>query len=64
MDRQGHEQIGTLLTAVLNSNPVLAENYRKHKAHKEAGEGREDSPEESPAGYTSKGFRPVTADVF
>lgn len=31
MDRQGHEQIGSLLTAVLNSNPVLAENYRKHK---------------------------------
>lgn len=31
MDRQGHEQIGTLLNAVLNSNPVLAENYRKHK---------------------------------
>ena len=31
MERQGHEQIGSLLTAVLNSNPVLAENYRKHK---------------------------------
>ena len=31
MKRQGHEQIGSLITAVLNSNPVLAENYRKHK---------------------------------
>lgn len=31
MERHGHEQIGSLLTAVLNSNPVLAENYRKHK---------------------------------
>ena len=31
MDRRGHEQIGSLLTAVLNTNPALAENYHKRK---------------------------------
>ena len=31
MERQGHEQIGTLLSVVLESNPRLAENYHKHR---------------------------------
>ena len=31
MDRQGNEQVSSLISAVIASNPRLAENYRKHK---------------------------------
>ena len=31
MDRKGNEQIGTLMSAVLESNPKLADNYRRYK---------------------------------
>ena len=31
MDRKGNEQVGSLLSAVIASNPKFAEAYRKHK---------------------------------
>lgn len=31
MKRQGNEQVGSLLSAVIASNPKLAEGYRKYK---------------------------------
>ncbi|MBO7571375.1 MAG: DUF721 domain-containing protein [Bacteroidales bacterium] len=31
MKRQGNEQIGSLINVVLEANPKLAENYRKHR---------------------------------
>ena len=31
MDRQGNEQVGSLLSAVIASNPKLADGYRKYR---------------------------------
>lgn len=31
MDRQGNKQVGSLMSAVIASNPKLAEGYRKHR---------------------------------
>ena len=31
MKRQGNEQVGSLLSALIAANPKLAENYCKHK---------------------------------